>query len=399
MFLSVEKQMEKIKRGSSEIINEEELIEKLKQNRSLKVKVGFDPTAPDLHLGHTVIMHKMRHFQELGHHIIFLIGDFTGRIGDPTGRNETRPPLSLEQVIENAETYKSQAFKILDPDKTEIQFNSLWFNKMNAADFVKLSASTTVARMLERDDFEKRYKSNQAISIHEFIYPLCQGYDSVALKADIELGGTDQKFNLLVGRNLQSYYGQKPQSILTMPLLVGTDGEKKMSKSYGNYIGVTDDYNTMYGKLMSISDKLMWHYIELLSSKELQIINEQKQLINLGKLNPKFVKEEFAKEITSLYHGNDKAEIAYKNFNSIHVNKEFPSDCDIYEIDFGVESNPLNFLLKLGMVKSKGDAKRLIRARSMSVNGKIYDNIIDNLDIGEYNIRLGKKNYFKLIIK
>lgn len=399
MSLSVEKQIEKIKRGCAEVINENELISKLQKGVPLRVKVGFDPTAPDLHLGHTVIMHKMRHFQELGHHIIFLIGDFTGRIGDPTGRNETRPPLSIDQIIENAETYKSQAFKILDPEKTEIQFNSKWFNKMNAADFIKLSASTTVARMLERDDFEKRYKSNQAISIHEFIYPLCQGYDSVALNADIELGGTDQKFNLLMGRNLQSYYGQTPQTILTLPLLVGLDGERKMSKSYGNYIGVTDDYNTMYGKIMSISDELMWHYIELLSTKETNIINEQRSLINAGKLNPKYVKEEFAKEITSIYHGKEKAEIAYTNFNSLHVNNKFPSDCETYEVKFGEESNPVNFLIEFGKVKSRSDAKRLIRANSMNINGKSYTNIIDNIPCGSYNIRLGKKQYFKLIVK
>lgn len=391
--------MEQIKRGSTEIINEQELLLKLQTNKPLRVKVGFDPTAPDLHLGHTVIMHKMRHFQELGHHIIFLIGDFTGRIGDPTGRNETRPALSQEKVIENAETYKSQAFKILDPNKTEIRFNSCWFNKMTAVDFIKLSASTTVARMLERDDFEKRYKSNHAISIHEFIYPLCQGYDSVALQADIELGGTDQKFNLLIGRNLQIYYGQKPQSILTMPLLIGIDGKRKMSKSYGNYIGVTDDYDTMFGKIMSISDELMWHYIELLSSQDMQLINEQKLQIDTGRLNPKSVKENFAKEIVSIYHGKDKAEIACMNFNSLHVKNKIPNDYKTYELIYGDESNPLNFLVQLGIVKSKSEAKRLIRSNSLSINGQKYINIENNLNIGEYNIRFGKKNFFKLIVK
>ena len=272
-MIDVDKQMALIKRGAAEIIDEGELRKKLSRGTPLKVKVGFDPTAPDLHLGHTVIMQKMRHFQELGHTIVFLIGDFTGRIGDPSGRSVTRPPLTEEQVQANAQTYKDQIFKILDPEKTIVEFNSHWLGKFTAADFIRLASSYTVARILERDDFAKRFAENRPIAIHEFLYPLCQGYDSVALHCDVEMGGTDQKFNLLVGRNLQQHYGQEPQCILTMPLLVGLDGVHKMSKSLGNYVGITEEPSSMFGKLMSISDELMWNYYELLSSRSMDDIS------------------------------------------------------------------------------------------------------------------------------
>ena len=278
-MIDVDKQMALIKRGAAEIIDEGELRKKLSRGTPLKVKVGFDPTAPDLHLGHTVIMQKMRHFQELGHTIVFLIGDFTGRIGDPSGRSVTRPPLTEEQVQANAQTYKDQIFKILDPEKTIVEFNSHWLGKFTAADFIRLASSYTVARILERDDFAKRFAENRPIAIHEFLYPLCQGYDSVALHCDVEMGGTDQKFNLLVGRNLQQHYGQEPQCILTMPLLVGLDGVHKMSKSLGNYVGITEEPSSMFGKLMSISDELMWNYYELLSSRSMEDINAMKAAV------------------------------------------------------------------------------------------------------------------------
>ena len=281
-MLDVDKQMALIKRGAAEIIDEDELRKKLSRGTPLRVKVGFDPTAPDLHLGHTVVMQKMRHFQDLGHTIVFLIGDFTGRIGDPSGRSATRPPLTEEQVNANAETYKRQLFKILDPEKTIVEFNSRWLGKMGAADFIRLASSYTVARILERDDFSKRFNANQPIAVHEFLYPLCQGYDSVHLKADIEMGGTDQKFDLLVGRNLQSHYGMESQCILTLPLLVGLDGVKKMSKSLGNYVGIDEEPSAMFGKLMSVSDELMWIYYEFLSSKSLEEIAAVKAGVENG---------------------------------------------------------------------------------------------------------------------
>ncbi|MFV0350120.1 MAG: tyrosine--tRNA ligase, partial [Halodesulfovibrio sp.] len=301
--MDIDKQLEIIQRGCAELINVEELRKKLQRGKPLRVKMGFDPTAPDLHLGHCVAIHKLRHFQELGHTVIFLIGDFTGMIGDPSGRSETRPPLTREDVLRNAETYKEQVFKILDPEKTEVRFNSEWMDKFDAADFIRLASRYTVARMLERDDFEKRYKSNTPISVHEFLYPLIQGYDSVALKADIELGGTDQKFNLLMGRHLQAQEGQESQCIMTMPILEGLDGVKKMSKSYGNYIGVNDEPADMFGKVMSVSDELMWRYYELISRKSLEEIAELKQGVESGTLHPKIAKEQLAMDIVGQYHG------------------------------------------------------------------------------------------------
>ena len=316
-MIAIERQLALIKRGVAELIDEGELRKKLERGTPLRVKVGFDPTAPDLHLGHTVVMHKMRHFQELGHQVIFLIGDFTGRIGDPSGRSETRPPLTEEQVLENAETYKRQVFKILDPEKTLVEFNSRWLGQMNAADFIRLASHCTVARMLERDDFEKRYRERRAISIHEFMYPLCQAYDSVALKTDVEMGGTDQKFNLLMGRTLQSHYGQEGQCILTMPLLEGTDGVRKMSKSYGNYIGIDEAPPEIFGKVMAISDELMWRYYELLSSKSLEDIDALRAGVENGSIHPKAAKEELAHEMVARYHSAHAADEARQGFNAV----------------------------------------------------------------------------------
>ncbi|MDE5831379.1 MAG: tyrosine--tRNA ligase, partial [Desulfovibrio sp.] len=392
-MFDIETQMRQIRRGATEIVNEEKLRKKIATGTPLRVKVGFDPTAPDLHLGHTVVMHKMRHFQELGHHVIFLIGDFTGRIGDPTGRNETRPPLTPEQVLANAETYRRQVFKILDPEKTEIAFNSTWFDKMGAADFVRLASGMTVARMLERDDFEKRYREQRPISIHEFLYPLCQGYDSVALNADIEMGGTDQKFNLLVGRALQGQYGQEGQCILTMPLLVGTDGVRKMSKSYGNYIGIDEPAETMFAKLMSISDELMWNYYELLSSKSLDEIEELKNNVVRGAKHPKEAKEELAGEIVARYHGQAEADAARSKFNSVHAAGNFPDDAPQLIAREGETSSLAAVLEQAKLVKSRAEAKRLAREKAIMVNGEIREDCVAPLEKGDYKIKVGKKRF------
>lgn len=398
-FKSIPDQMLEIKRGATEIINELELSSKLALNRPLRIKVGFDPTAPDIHLGHTVIMHKMRHFQELGHHVIFLIGDFTGKIGDPTGRNATRPPLSTEQIFINAKTYQEQAFKILDPEKTEIAYNSSWFDQMQGSDFIRLASSYSIARMLERDDFSKRFSDQQTISIHEFLYPLCQGYDSVALKADVELGGTDQKFNLLVGRNVQNFYKLPPQAILTMPLLLGTDGIKKMSKSLGNYIGVKESPKDIYSKLMSISDHLMWHYYELLSSKTIKEIEQLKEDVATERIHPKKVKENLALELCSLYHGYAEALNAQKAFNSTFGEKEFPSDAPHFIVACGEESKPASFLTSSGLVESKAKAKQLLKENAIRIDGTVLHNLQDPLMQGEYKIRIGKKRFLNLEVK
>ncbi len=333
----IDEAITQIKRGTVELINEIELRKKLASGKALKVKVGFDPTAPDLHLGHTVILRKMRQLQDLGHEIYFVIGDFTGMIGDPSGKKQTRPALSREEVIKNAETYKEQVFKILDPEKTKVVFNSDWYNKMSPSDFIRLASNFTVARMLERDDFDKRFKGEQPISIHEFLYPLCQGYDSVALDADIELGGTDQKFNLLVGRTIQQAYGQEPQAIITLPLLEGTDGVMKMSKSLGNYIGITEEPASVFGKIMSISDELMWKYYELLSSLTLEEIENKKVAVAMGKEHPRDVKMDLAREITEICHDRDKALEAQKNFESIYAKGQFPEDAMQYKIKMSPE--------------------------------------------------------------
>lgn len=391
-------QMAAIKRGVAELINEEELRKKIARGTPLRVKVGFDPTAPDLHLGHTVVMHKMRHFQELGHSVTFLIGDFTGRIGDPSGRSETRPPLSEEQVLANAETYKKQVFKILDPQKTEVAFNSAWLGQMGAADFIRLASSYTVARMMERDDFEKRFREQRPIAIHEFLYPLCQGYDSVALKSDVELGGTDQKFNLLMGRGLQAHYGQESQCILTMPLLEGTDGVRKMSKSYGNYIGIDEAPDQIFGKIMGISDELMWRYYELLSAKSLDDIAALREAVRTGSAHPKTAKEELAHEMVSRYHSIDAADAARQGFNAIFADGGVPADMPEHCCAQGEDSSPPVFLEAAGLVKSRGEAKRLIKEGALSLDGQRWDDAA-SLPQGSYVVRLGKKRFLRLTVR
>ena len=398
-MMDIDRQMAVIKRGVAELIDEKELRKKLERGTPLRVKVGFDPTAPDLHLGHTVVMHKMRHFQELGHQIIFLVGDFTGRIGDPSGRSETRPPLTEEQVIANAETYKKQVFKILDPEKTIVEFNSHWLGKMDASDFIRLASSYTVARMMERDDFEKRFREQRPISIHEFIYPLCQGYDSVALKADVEMGGTDQKFNLLVGRNLQAHYGMESQCILTMPLLEGLDGVRKMSKSYGNYIGIDEAPSEIFGKVMAISDDLMWRYYELISSRSLDEIATLKKDVEEGRLHPKKAKEMLAYEIVARYHGEAQAQEALQGFNSVFADGGIPDDAPEFACEHGEASKPPVFLTDSGLAASRGEAKRLIKQGSLSLDGKRCDDAETPLEPGSYVVKLGKKRFLRLTVR
>jgi len=358
-----------IKRGADEILLEADLVEKLKTGKSLRIKAGFDPTAPDLHLGHTVLINKLRQFQDLGHEVMFLIGDFTGMIGDPTGKSATRPPLTRDQVIDNAKSYEQQIFKILDPEKTLVMFNSSWMNEMSTADLIELTAKHTVARMLERDDFSKRYKSGQSISIHEFLYPLIQGYDSVAMKADVELGGTDQKFNLLVGRQLQEAYGQKPQAVLTMPILEGLDGVQKMSKSLGNYIGINEVPDEMFGKLMSISDELMWRYFELLSFRPLEEIEQFRQDIEQGK-NPRDVKFLLCEEIIERFHDQDAAIRARENFIARFQKGAMPEDMPELTITVGEAGMPIcNLLKEAELVKSTSDAMRMIKQGAVKLDG------------------------------
>ena len=399
VMTDIDRQMATIKRGIAELIDEKELRKKLERGTPLRIKVGFDPTAPDLHLGHTVVMHKMRHFQELGHHVIFLIGDFTGRIGDPSGRSETRPPLTEEQVLANAETYKKQVFKILDPQKTEVAFNSAWLGKMDATGFIKLASSYTVARMMERDDFEKRFREQRPISIHEFLYPLCQGYDSVALKSDVEMGGTDQKFNLLVGRTLQAHYGIESQCILTVPLLEGTDGVRKMSKSYGNYIGIDEAPSQIFGKVMAISDELMWRYYELLSAKSLEDIAGLKTSVQNGSLHPKAAKENLAHEMVCRYHSEKDADEARQGFNAVFAGGGVPDDMPEHSCACGEDSTPPVFLEAAGLVKSRGEAKRLMKEGALSVDGERCEDAVTPLTAGEYVVKLGKKRFLKLIVR
>jgi len=362
--------LEQIKRGAQEILVESALVERLNEGRSLRIKAGFDPTAPDLHLGHTVLLNKLRQFQDLGHETIFLIGDFTGMIGDPTGKNVTRKPLSRDEVIENAETYETQIFKILDPEKTLVMFNSSWMNKMDAADLIQLAAKHTVARMLERDDFSKRYGAGQPIAIHEFLYPLVQGYDSVALNADVELGGTDQKFNLLVGRQLQEAYGQKPQVVLTMPILEGLDGIQKMSKSLNNYIGITDAPDDMFGKLMSISDDLMWRYFELLSFRPLAEISKLRQEMAEGR-NPRDIKFELGRELVSRFHSQNDADRAQENFIARFQKGALPQEIPEVNLSAGGEGIPVaNVLKDAGLTASTSEAMRMIRQGAVRIDGE-----------------------------
>ncbi|MGV8863761.1 MAG: tyrosine--tRNA ligase [Pseudomonas sp.] len=369
---SVEEQLALIKRGADELLVESELVEKLKRGQPLRIKAGFDPTAPDLHLGHTVLINKLRQFQELGHQVIFLIGDFTGMIGDPSGKSATRPPLTREQVLANAETYKTQVFKILDPAKTEVAFNSTWMDQMSSADFIRLSSQYTVARMLERDDFHKRYSTNQPIAIHEFMYPLVQGYDSVALRADVELGGTDQKFNLLMGRELQRAYGQEAQCILTMPLLEGLDGVKKMSKSLGNYVGIQEAPGIMYSKLVSIPDALMWRYFELLSFLSMEEINGFKADVAAG-ANPRDIKIKLAEEIVARFHGEEAAATAHRSAGNRMKDGDLPDD--LPEISLAAtEDMPIAAVLnKAGLVKNSAVARDLLASGGVRIDGEVVD--------------------------
>ncbi|WP_374512447.1 tyrosine--tRNA ligase [Niveibacterium sp.] len=366
---AITEQLELIKRGSDELLIEAELVEKLKTGRPLRIKAGFDPTAPDLHLGHTVLLNKMRHFQDLGHHVMFLIGDFTALIGDPTGKNATRPPLSAEQVVANAETYKEQVFKILDPAKTEICFNASWFNELGAAGMLKLAATHTVARMLERDDFAKRFANNQPIAIHEFLYPLCQGYDSVAMKADVELGGTDQKFNLLMGRELQKHHGQAPQVVLMMPLLEGLDGVNKMSKSLGNYVGINEPPRDMFGKLMSISDTLMWRYYDLLSFRSNAEIGALKAEVAAGR-NPRDVKVELAQEIITRFHGRAAADDALADFEARFQRNALPDDVPDVTVEVGGGMAIAQLLKQAGLTASTSEAMRMIEQGGVRADGE-----------------------------
>jgi tyrosyl-tRNA synthetase len=371
--------LELIRRGCDELLLEEELKQRLALGRPLRIKAGFDPTAPDLHLGHTVLLNKMRQLQELGHHALFLIGDFTGMIGDPTGKNTTRPPLSREQVLTNAQSYRDQVFKVLDPEKTEIVFNSTWMDKVNAADLIKLAATHTVARMLERDDFGKRYRNSQPIAIHEFIYPLIQGYDSVVLKADMELGGTDQKFNLLMGRELQKHYGQPAQCVLTMPLLVGLDGTNKMSKSLGNYVGITEPPQEIFGKLMSVSDELMWRYLELLSAEPMSTITRWRGEVEQGR-NPRDVKVLLAQEMVTRFHSRKAAEEALADFDARFKQGVLPEDMPEVSVASANGTIGIAQLLKqAGLVTSTSEALRMIDQGGVKLDGE---------KIGEKNLQI-----------
>lgn len=385
-----------IKRGVVEIISEEELKSKIEKKGRLRVKFGADPSAPDLHLGHTVALRKLRHFQELGHTVVFIIGDFTAMIGDPSGRSSTRKRLSRSEVIENAKTYQEQVFKILDKSKTEVVYNSEWFDKITFEEVLNLTSKYTVARMLERDDFEKRFKSGSPISIMEFLYPLMQGYDSVMVKADVEIGGTDQKFNLLVGRELQIEYGQEPQVVITLPLLEGTDGVRKMSKSYGNYIGINDKPFDMFGKVMSIPDTLIFKYFELLTDLPLDEIESLKRSIEEG-ANPRDIKAKLASEIVSFFYGKDEAVKANEEFDRIFKHKELPEEMEEKKVKKG-EYNLVNLLVELGVMPSKSEVRRLIQGGGLYINGeRVLDvNHIIKLD-GEVVIKLGKRKFVKIV--
>jgi len=401
MALTASKEsLQELMRGCEEVLREEELVEKLKKGKPLRVKAGFDPTAPDLHLGHTVLINKLRQFQDQGHHVMFLIGDFTGLIGDPTGKNVTRKPLTAEQIAENAETYKEQVFKILDPEKTEVCFNSTWFNEMGAAGMIKLASRHTVARMLERDDFKKRYANNQPIAVHEFLYPLVQGYDSVAMKADVELGGTDQKFNLLVGRELQKEDGMSPQVVMMVPILEGLDGVQKMSKSLNNYIGVSDSPTEMFGKIMSISDELMWRYFELLSFKPLSQIAEFKQQVESG-TNPRDIKFELAKEIIARFHDQKAADDALAEFIARFQKGAMPDDIEEKTIETNDGSLPIGNLLKeAGLVASTSEAMRMIKQGAVKIDGEKVEDSKLTLSAGEEKIyQVGKRKFAKVLLK
>jgi len=393
--------LELIKRGTHEILLEQELTERLKLGRPLRVKAGFDPTAPDLHLGHTVLINKLRQFQELGHEVMFLIGDFTGMIGDPTGKNVTRKPLSRDEIIANAETYEQQIFKILDPEKTLVMFNSSWMGQMSAADLVQLAARHTVARMLERDDFHKRYADGQPIAIHEFLYPLIQGYDSVAMRADVELGGTDQKFNLLVGRELQKHYGQDPQVVLTMPILEGLDGVQKMSKSLGNYIGIQEDPKEMYGKIMSISDELMWRYYELLSfNRSLAEIARMRERARLGEENPKNYKSELAQELVTRFHGAPAAVDALTDWEVRFRQGGMPEQMPEIRLPARDGRLPVaNLLRDAGLTASTSEALRMIRQGAVRIDGeRVADGKLEIAAGSTLVCQVGKRKFARISV-
>ena len=397
---SIEEALAIIKHGADELLIEAELVEKLKTGRPLRVKAGFDPTAPDLHLGHTVLINKLRQFQDLGHEVMFLIGDFTGMIGDPTGKNVTRKPLTRDEVIDNARTYESQIFKILDPEKTRVMFNSSWLGQMDAAGLIQLAAKYTVARMLERDDFARRYHNGQPIAIHEFLYPLIQGYDSVAMRADVELGGTDQKFNLLVGRELQKHYGQPPQVVLTMPILEGLDGVQKMSKSLGNYIGINEPPNEMFGKLMSISDTLMWRYIELLSFRPLAAIRQWRREVEEGR-NPRDIKVEFALEIVTRFHGAAAAQAAREDFEARFSRGALPAQMPEVSLDVPPQGLPIAQLLKqAGLVASTSEALRQIAGGAVRLDGqRVEDKGLVVAAGREVVAQVGKRRFARVTLK
>ena len=396
---SIDEALAIIKRGIDELIPEEDLVAKLKEGRPLRVKAGFDPTAPDLHLGHTVLINKLRQFQDLGHEVIFLIGDFTGMIGDPTGKSATRPPLTEDQVRENAITYKEQVFKILDREKTRVVFNSEWMSKMTAADMIRLAGQYTVARMLERDDFTKRYRSEQPIAIHEFLYPLVQGYDSVALEADIELGGTDQKFNLLMGRVLQKHYGQKPQAILTVPILEGLDGVQKMSKSLGNYVGVSDSPGEMYTKLLSMPDELLWRYFELLSFRPMAEIEQFKAAVAGGE-NPQDYKKVLAEELITRFHDEEAAKTAHKSAGNRVALGEIPDNVPVVEVSLeGQGEIPMPAVLRLaGLVKNGAAARDVLGRGAVYVDGQQFEGQRMFVAGDECVIQAGKKKIARVII-
>ncbi len=398
--MTIDEQIEYLRKGTVDVIREENLRKKLeraaKTGKPLRVKLGLDPTAPDIHLGHTVVIRKLKAFQELGHTVIFLIGDFTGMIGDPSGKNVTRPPLSRDEINANAETYKTQMFKLLDPDKTELRFNGEWMDKFTAADFVKLTAKTTVKQILERDDFTKRMNEEKPISLHELLYPLVQGYDSVALEADVELGGTDQKFNLLMGRNLQREFSQEPQVIITTPLIEGLDGVNKMSKSLGNYIGITESANEMFGKIMSISDELMWKYFELLTDLNVSEISNLKSQIEAGE-NPRNIKVNLAKMIIGDFHSGEDANAAEEDFNRRFVRKEIPDE--IEERSMAAGSYLLAQLLaETGLATSKGEARRLIEQGGVKINGEKVSvaNCEIAIDSGGLLLQVGKRKFLRV---
>ncbi len=399
-MVAVDEALAIIRRGAEEILIEEELIEKLKSGKPLKVKAGFDPTAPDLHLGHTVLLNKMRQLQDLGHEIQFLIGDFTGMIGDPSGKNETRPPLTREQVEMNAETYRKQVFKVLDPQKTKILFNSMWLDKLTPVDLIKLAATHTVARMLERDDFHKRFTSNQPIAIHEFLYPLLQGYDSVAMEADIELGGTDQKFNLLMGRELQKHFGKKPQVVIMLPLLPGLDGIKKMSKSLGNYIGIDETPEQIFGKVMSISDETMWLWFELISFRSIEDIKKLRDQVNDG-MNPRDVKFLLGEEIVARFHNEEAGRQARENFVAQFQKGQLPDDMPELDIEVGAKGMPIPNLMKTaGLVESTSEAIRMLQQGAVRVDGeRVVDRNVLLLSGKTIILQVGKRRFAKIHTK